>query len=135
MKLLLASLVLLSFGAFTAEIENGKFQVEVNVRILSQEGSCDTFTDGNFTGITNSKSDLLSYAYEIDTTKATGISREPYSIRQNIGTISAKGFCSIQNLLTSLEVTYTKSADKVSFTYKYRCNRRVMTRTVSCISL
>jgi len=131
MKLLLASLVLLSFSAFSAEIENGKLEIDSNGRVLAQ-GTCDTYTDGNIVGIGNTKNDLLNFAYEIDTTKATGISREPYTIRQNLGTISAKGFCAVQSLLTSLEVTYTKSTDKVSFSYKYRCNRKLMTRTISC---
>jgi hypothetical protein len=132
MKFLLALMVVCSTSAFSAEIENGRFEIETNDRTEIMRSACSSYIDGKIVGVGNAKDETFSYVHEFEVPKNTDLSSDSFTVNKKVGVISAKGFCAPQHLLNSLEMIYTKTINKVSISYKYRCNRKEMIKTVSC---
>ncbi len=131
MKYILALMVVFSTSVLSAEIEDGNFEIAFD-GYVSTISRCSTFTDGRVVGISNSQTAPLTFTYEMEVPAQTDLSVESFSTTKKLGALSAEGFCAAQNLLSSLEITYTKSLNTVSMSYKYRCNRKLVTKTVSC---
>lgn len=135
MKALSVLILIFSINIYSAEIKNGNFEISINDRTEIMKGGCSTFTDGQIVGISNMPRDVLNFVYEMEVPVQTDMTAESFSVSKSLGVFSAKGFCASQKLLSSLEMIYSKSKDKVSVSYKFRCNRKKMIKTVSCLRL
>jgi hypothetical protein len=134
MKYLLAIMVILSTNVMASEIKNGIYSIEVGGRV-DTFGSCSSFTDGRVVGIVNEINEPFKFAHELEADSSVNLSNDSYTTSLKTGAISAKGFCSSQELLSSIKMTYSKTARNVSMSYKYRCNRKVVTKVFNCTQI
>lgn len=122
--------ILLSTGLFATEIVNGEYSVSFNTRTQIFSGGCSTFTDGDVVGI--SSSDNIQFVHEVEVDQDVFTLSDDYTFYERFRSVSAKGFCASQTLLSALDVVFTKTPNVVSIAYTYRCNRKEIVKTISC---